>query len=208
MQARSCTLLRWLEFVLIAILSTCSGNASQAKKDVRQISIKSHWGGLGPRQDATVTILREQNSYSRNGETVDPDLVDALVASLEAPRISSPDLTNLRITENWLKSQVAEQQPRSYAQATETTTGQHALFEKSFTDPKVIARILPDIFQNWHTDDYPTVQVEVTFTHSSKLTAYTSSQFVLMLPWCIGTEKRTNFNANISRAVSALLPED
>lgn len=208
MQARSFTLLRWLGFILITILSTYFGNAAQAKKDVRQISIKSHWGGLGPRQDATVTILREQNSYKRNGQTVDPGLVDALVASLEAPRISSPNLTNLRITQSWLKSQIAEQQPRSSAQATETTTGQHALFEKSFTDPKVIAGILPEIFKNWHTDDYPTVRVEVTFVDSSKLAAYTNSQFVFMLPWCIGTEKRKDFNADISRAVSALLPED
>ena len=192
--------------LFLAALSTASFTVAQTSKEVRQVTIRSGWGGLGTPQDVTATIFREGTGFVRDRKPVAPSLIHALVNSLAAPRIAKPDVANLGIDEAWLKLQVSKQQPRSFAQATATTKGQQALFEKSFTDPVVASRAIPHLFDFWKSDDYPGVKVEVLFEDGSRLAASTHSYYVFMLPWGVGDEKDGTYNADISRAVSALLP--
>ncbi|HWG18935.1 MAG TPA: WG repeat-containing protein [Terracidiphilus sp.] len=193
--------------VCLALLAVCTILSAQPQKQVRQITIRSMWGGLGPHQDSTVFIQRDQAGYIRAGKPIDPRFVDALVSALQAPLIPKPDLANLGITQSWLNKEAGLQETRSYGQANATTPGQKALFEKSFTDIRLISRLVPELFQNWHTDDNPGARVEIVFDNGEKLTAYSSSQFAYMLPWCVGPDKKASYNVAISRAVSALLPD-
>ncbi|MGB7549647.1 MAG: WG repeat-containing protein [Terracidiphilus sp.] len=70
---------------------------------------------------------------------------------------------------------------------------------------KLIARVLPELFENEHTDDYPSARVEIVFEDNSKLVAYSNAQFAYMLPWCVGPAKKASYNPAISRAIAALL---
>ena len=113
---------------------------------------------------------------------------------------------NLGITVSWLKAQVRLQKPKSFAQATRTTAGQQALFETKFTDRKVVANAIPDLWHYVKFDDYPGVRVRVDFQDGSTLEASTHSYYVFMIPWRVDAQDGETFNADISRAVSALLP--
>ncbi len=125
---------------------------------------------------------------------------------MEAPRIVSPETANLGITESWLKAQVHIQKPESFAKATRTTVGQQALFETKFADLKVVGNAVPDLWHYVKFDDYPGARVRVDFLDGSKLEASTHSYYVFMIPWRVDAQDGETFNADISRAVSALLP--
>ena len=187
-------------------LQTQSHDASTAQNHVRQITIRSHWGGLGPRADATIVITANQNGYKRDDQAVNPALVGALVASLRSQLIPKPDPVQLGITPSWLSMHAASLEPHSNDDPGKSTPGQLVLFRQSFTDLKLITRVLPELFENMHTDDYPSARVEVVFDDDTKLVTYSNSQFAYMLPWCVGTEKKSSYNPAISRAVAALMP--
>jgi hypothetical protein len=178
----------------------------ESEKQVRQVTIRSGWGGLGNSQDVTVTIHRTQTGFQRDGKSVDPRLLQALVSAMETPRIASPEMGNLGITESWLKAQVRLQKPESFAHATKTTAGQHALFETKFTDLRVVGNAIPDLWHYVKFDDYPGVRVLIDFEDDSKIEASTHSYYVFMIPWRVAGQDGETFNADISRAVSALLP--
>lgn len=55
-------------------------------------------------------------------------------------------------------------------------------------------------------DDYPGVRVRVDFLDGLKLEASTRSYYVFMIPWRVDAQDGETINADISRAVSALMP--
>lgn len=187
-------------------MGQCCPGAAETPKQAQQITIRSGWGGLGNSQDVTISIRRTPSGFQRDGKPIEPRLVQALVSSMKAPRIASPEMDNLGITESWLKAQVHLQKPESFAQATKTTAGQQAFFETKFTDLKVIGKAVPDLWRFVKFDDYPGVQVRVDFLDGSKLEATTRSYYVFMIPWRVDAQDGETFNADISRAVSALMP--
>ena len=197
------SLVPWGVLSLIVYSSLASAQPDRA---IRQITIRSGWGGLGTSQTFNIEIVRSSEGFRSDGTAVSPALVSALVSALEASRMAKPDMSNLGITQAWLKSQVLRQTPRSFSQATNTTPGQKALFEASFTDPGLVSKAFPNLWSYSKFDDYPGAQVEVDFQDGSKLRASTHSYYVFMIPWQIGGQQGVTFNADISRAVSALMP--
>ena len=195
---------RWIGLSLLALAVVASAQNSQP---VKTITIRSGWGGLGSAQDLTVTIRRTQTGFVRDKKEVVPELVQALVSALEESRIEKPSAINLGITWEWLKAQVGSQKPESFSQATKTTPGQLAFFKDKFTDLKVMAEVVPNLWRYTEFDDYPSARVEVEFEDGSKLTASTSSYYVFMIPWQVEGQNGTTYNADISRAAAALLPE-
>jgi hypothetical protein len=179
---------------------------AEVQKPVRRVEIHSGWGGLGPSQNSDVTIRRKDGAFVCSANPVEATKVRALVAALEAPPISKPDVQNLGVTPAWLKANVASQHPGVLVGALPTTDGQMDLFKTSFTDPVVIGRVLPQLFAYSKTDDYPFVEVEITFEDGSKLVAKSASYYVYMLPWSIDGQMGKTYNAQISRALSALMP--
>jgi hypothetical protein len=183
-----------------------SAFAAEVHRTVRQIEIHSGWGGLVTPQNADVIIRREKGEFLRDGKPVDASQVRVLVAALEAPPVAKPDMENLGATSAWLKTQVSSQHPKGRAQSAETTESQRELFEISFTNIELIAKVIPSLFRFTRFDDYPGAQVEVVFEDGSKLTAVSHSYYVYMLPWKVTGHGAETYNAQISRAVSALLP--
>ena len=190
----------------LAVLSvTASFALSQVPKQVERVVIRSSWGGLGPRRDDRLEIVRGSRGFALQGKPVDSALVETLIRALQAPTIPHPQAANLGITPDWLRQHRHEKEPRAPAQGIDTTPGQHSLYESAIMNPQVIAKTLPGLFNNMHTDDYPHVRLEVRFTDGTKLTATSDSQFPFMLPWSVDGNK--TFDAGISRALAALMPE-
>jgi hypothetical protein len=180
---------------------------AQADKKVREIVIHSRWGGLGTPQALAVKILGTPDGFQRDGKPVKPALVQALISAAEAPPISKPDATNLGITRSWLQSQLAFVEDRMLGKMPDATARQKALFESALTDPEKIRDVLPSLFTYTSFDDYPSAEVKIKFSDDSQLTLTSHSYYEFMLPWTIhGSKNLETYNADISRAISALLP--
>ena len=79
---------------------------------VRQVEIRSGWGGLGTHQNTEFTIRSDQGGYRLGHKHLDGALVDALVTSIQATAIAKPELQNLGITSGWLAANAAERGDR------------------------------------------------------------------------------------------------
>jgi hypothetical protein len=163
-------------------------------------------------KETELAIRKEGDAYTLSGQPVDPNLIAALVGALTAPANPVLNLEDLGVTPAWLKEHAA-----SVAQRIAETTfigrahvPQTAL-ESTFADPAVMDTIVPELFDRRHyhcldcTRYLFQVIVAVTFDDGSKLSASTSSEFPFMLPWRLSNA--TAYNAGISRAVAALMPD-
>lgn len=195
----------WIGLSLLVVASAVS--SGQTKQQVQTVTIHSGWGGLGTPQDSTITIRRTRNGFERNKKPIDPQPVLALVSALQASQIAKPDAGNLGITEQWLTTQVASQKPSAFSQATNTTPKQLAFFGEKFTDLKFVTDVMPNLWKFVRFDDYPNVRVEVEFEDGAKVSASTHSYYVFMIPWKLEGTNNETYNADISRAVAALLPD-
>jgi WG containing repeat len=191
--------------IFLASLSL-SASAAQSPKQVSRVEIRSGWGGLGNSQNAALVIRQEKGEFRCEGQRVDPSLVAALVSALNAPILPKLDLANIGITPAWLERNVARAEQNLAAEFSDATASQKDLFAKSFTDPAVIAKVVPQLFQYVKMDDYPYAEVEAIFDDGSKLSAKSHSYYAFLLPWQLSENGQETFNANISRALSALLP--
>lgn len=196
---------RWVSLVLLAAVSVAT---AQTVHEVKMITIRSGWGGLGGSKDLTVQIIHTPSGFTQDGKPIDAKLVKALVAAVDAPRIAKPDAANLGITPEWLNAQVNSQKPRAFSQASETTPGQLALFQKKFTDLNTVSAVVPNLWRYTSFDDYPGARVVIEYDDGSKVTASTHSYYVFMIPWQVGSQDGETYNADISRAVAALLPKN
>jgi hypothetical protein len=198
------SLARW---VGLSLLFLSASLPAQSDKKVQEIVIHSGWGGLGTPEDLTVTILATPDGFQRDGKPVKPALVKALVSAAEAPPISKPDLANLGITKTWLQAQLIRVEDEIPGKLKGVTSRQKALFESTFTDPEQLGGVAPRLFRYTKFDDYPRAEVQIEFSDGSQLTLSSHSYYEFMLPWTIhGSNTEETYNADISRAISALLP--
>jgi hypothetical protein len=196
-----------LPFRLILIIGfSLAVFGTEAPRTVRQIKIDSGWGGLGEPQNSDVIIRRERGEFRRDGKRVDAALVEALVAGLDAPRITKPEPENLGITPAWLKAHVTSAKRHLPGRFSDATASQKELFATAFTDPTVIAKVVTGLFAYGSLDDYPYAQVDVVFEDGSKLSANSDSNYAFLIPWELSGQNGATYNANISRAVAALMP--
>jgi hypothetical protein len=203
------SLARWIGLGLLSfgLLALSASLPAQTDKKIQEIVIHSGWGGLGTPQDLAVTIVATPNGFKRDGKPVNAALVKALVSAAEAPPISKPDAPNLGITKSWLQSQLALVEDRMPAKMSEATARQKALFESTFTDSEKIGNVVPALFTFTRFDDYPRAEVRIKFSDGSQISLTSNSYYEFMLPWTIhGSENEETYNADISRAISALLP--
>jgi hypothetical protein len=221
------SMLRVVVFVILA--GSCS--FAEAQKIVKRVVIHSSEGGLGAgystlvivqrkgdkfiqrkgnifiRQKEGKFIQKKESKFLSNGRPVSAVLVQSLVNALSAPPLTGMDMTNLGITQEWLAANVESQWSLIRSRATETTASQETLFQKSFTDFNLVKDLLTYILLSEIFDYSAYCKVEIFFNHGSKLSAETYSYSVFMLPWKIEGRSFT-FNADIARAVAALLPDE
>ena len=200
----SSALLRVLVFLWLAVAVV----SAQAEKGVRRIEIQSEWGGLGTPQSVHVVIQAENGGFVRDGKRITPDLVSALVAALNAPRIPKPDIDNLGLSQTWLKDKLVPVEAGMQGTFPNALASQRALFESTFTDQTKLVNILPSLFRFSRTDDYPHVKVTVLLGDGSTLEADTNSQYAFMIPWKLsGDDQHDSYSMTLSHAVSGLLPK-
>ncbi len=147
-----------------------------------------------------VIHVRDGKSYLGN-EVIDQPKVDSLLKALREPTLTSPSLENLGISRDWLEQNVAPI-PK------DGTPTQLSLFRESFCDTETITRLLPQLFKFMKSDDYPSVRITVALAGSQSWVASSESYYPFMLPWkvSVGDRMQTNYNADISRAIAAILP--
>ncbi len=175
------------------------------QQGVKQITIKSSWGGLGFVKPTELSILRHGDTYRSGRNRIDARLVEALSTALHEPEITKPDLANLGITQEWLEQQSSKEYPGSFVYS---APNQRVLYKSSFTSLPVIEQVVPELFNFSRSDDYPGIEVVVTFDDGNTLSASSDSQYLFMLPWKVKGSSGTvsTYNADISRAVAALMP--
>jgi hypothetical protein len=157
---------------------------------------------LGPEKDAP----------EQTGE-VGGAKVSALIAALQENVMPSPGVSNLGITSEWLKQHVGDDFQNEILKG---APNQQALFRDTFTDLHFVQDHLSEILSSFHTDDYPFVSVRITFAQGVPLAACASGQHAFMLPWVVSGScahfdsdagpRTVSYNANISRALAAVLP--
>lgn len=129
---------------LALFLSLCGWATAQVR--VRELTIRSAWGGLGRSQDQTILIRAENGKLVSDGKRLDQSKVDALIASLRASIIPKPDPSNLGITPSWLDEQIASKKGRFALEVADATASQRALLTDTPKTPQKVEQILPALF--------------------------------------------------------------
>jgi len=196
--------------VLAALYLISSAHASCQSAGLRQVQVNSRWGGLGTPAASELTIAKQGSRFRLGHRTIDPELLGSLLAALKEPDIPEPNLANLGITQEWLVRNHEGPLSRYQGGPEVRAQNQQVLYRERFEDPAFISSLLSRIYKSgFHTDDYPSVNVRLTFEDGSVATVSSNSQQPFMLPWKVelGGATQITYNANISRALTAILPK-
>ncbi|OLD19194.1 MAG: hypothetical protein AUI91_09040 [Acidobacteria bacterium 13_1_40CM_3_56_11] len=169
---------------------------------VRNITIESDWGGLADSAHLKLFIHGRNGKFYLDEKVIESSRIEALLAALRSEALPIPEASNLGITREWLQ-QNASTIPEGGA------PNQQALFEETFSNPKTIERLLPSLFRFWRFDDYPGMRISVAFANGQRWVAASDSYYPFMLPWAValnGQKQTKTYNADISRAIAALMP--
>jgi hypothetical protein len=191
--------------LLLLFVSPCMAQQSRIVK----VTIESKWGGLGTPSQTEEVISRVRDGYRGNHDRIDARTVESLLAALREPTIAAPEPLNLGINQAWLDANAIPAVEKYAGNFDGAAPNQKVLYQTSFTDESLIRRVVPNLFNFSRTDDYPSAKVEVTFEDGSTVSAFSTSQYLFMLPWKVkrGSEEITTYNADVSRAVTALMPK-
>jgi hypothetical protein len=174
------------------------------KPAVGSATIETGRGGLGDSGHLKLEFQGRGDKVYLDEKVIEPNRIEALLEALRAPALPTPEARNLGITLYWL-------QKNASATPDEGAPNQQALFERTFSDPKTVDHLLPSLFEFWKSDDYPSMRVIVRFRNGQRLIATSDSYYPFMLPWAIALddqEQAKTYNADISRAIAALMPTE
>jgi hypothetical protein len=196
-----------LVVVAVGLLATIPLHARVAR--VQSVTIHSQWGGLGMPGRCDLSIQLQNGQYTANDRIIPSEKITALLEAVESPRLAEPDPENLGITTQWLQSRV--ENAGGYATYFDYQAGypdQKDLFRTAFTDERTIQARLKSLYQSFHTDDYPSMSVQLAFVGGELVTVCSDSQHPFMIPWKVarGGNTAETYNADISRALLALVP--
>ncbi len=176
---------------------------------VTQVDICSSWGGLGEPRHAQLSIRLSNDEYFLGDQAIGSTAIDHLLRALQQPPVPQPELDNLGVTQAWLESNAKSGPPANAGSFTAAAPNLQALYRNAFSDLSTMTQVVPSLFKYVQFDDYPSIKVIVTSQDGSTICATTHSYYLFMLPWqvTVGERVTATFNADISRAVAALMPE-
>jgi hypothetical protein len=177
--------------------------------EVTQITIESAQGGLStnPRM---FSIQTRKGFVHLSGEEIDAKKAHALIVALRAPALNAPQATNLGVTAEWLRQNVKSFPSRSRAvEYAGAAPNQRELYDRTFCDLGIISDLLPEAFKFWRSDDYPRMKLTLELVGGGEWDAISTSYYPFMLPWRVSGQRkqRKTYNADISRALAALMPD-
>jgi len=168
------------------------------------------------RPDKTfLDIFKNGDAYNLGDDVVDAGLVAALANALRAPVNPEPKREDLGFTPAWLKAN-STSLGQTFAQTT-FIGGKpihQSAFESAFADPAVVDKAVPLLFQPRRCFDCDrftqSVEISVRFEDGTRIDARVFSESPYMLPWRLQSAGRdvVAYNADISRAIAALMPEN
>jgi hypothetical protein len=204
---------------------------AQNPRAVDRVEITSTWSELGaakkihkssnpsaPSEPASthLVIHKDGDKYYLADKLVDASLIASLVKAVSAP--SNPELKvdDLGVTAAWLKAHDAAVVQHFAGTRVNGAPIHAAMLEATFADPGTVNKVVPSLFDKRHyvcpdcSRLLLSVKVVVSFDDFTNLQAKSSSRFPYMLPWQLsGTAtEATAYNAEISRALAALMPEN
>ena len=195
----------------VSVLCSVPIRTAAQTPGVTQIKILSGWGGLGTPKSDELTITRKGDVYFAGSKRINVQLINNLAHAVSSPAIPTINLANLGITQAWLDAN-AEKGLKDYADSyySSASPNQQALYLSTFRDVAFMKVLLPSLYPGMWTDDYPWFEVEVVKEDGTKIIATSKEKQLFMLPWEVTNAGRKikTFNAEISRAVVALLPPE
>lgn len=197
-----------LTIILLLFVTSIFSHAQT--REIQEIKITSTWGGLGTPQKSELSITHKLKGYYAKGDKIEKQLVDNLLNTIDEPEIKEFQAANLGITQKWLNAN-AELGVKEYADYyySVAAPNQKELYLSSFKNLQLIEKLLPSVLSGGWTDDYPRFGIEITEADGSKTVIGSDEQPTFMLPWEIvkNGETTKTYNANVSRAIVALLPK-
>jgi len=180
-----------------------------AAENVRSITIISKWGGLSfkPVPPEQYVITFADGRYSANGKAIDMRLVQNLMIAVNAPVLPEPQRENMGLTESWLGTHA--ESALATVHEPNALPEQRALFLRTFRDVNDVQQLLSLVSKPYtHTDDYPSIRVDIVALDGRTTSVDAFSQAPLMVPWQIKSGEHANetWNADIGRSIGALLP--
>jgi hypothetical protein len=195
---------------LLIILWWLLGAVACGAQAIDSVVVTGTWGGLGIPAKSSATFHRAGDSYIADGIRVNSGPFDRLLRATREPALAKPNAANLGIDKSWLRGHVESAgKNASMLWFDQGTPAQKAFFEKEFTDFSTLQEHLDEVYGGFHTDDYPSMKLEIHLADGTSIEASTHSQNPLMLPWCIGAGSHCTktFNAHISQALHGILPK-
>lgn len=211
---------------LVVFLAAGMAQAGQStdgnERQVESIKIRSSWGGLSPdsplitelelKRSGNDFVMTGSNSRAHKLTAMAPVHVPAVDVVELGEALRMPPVPEFSLPEFGVPISAIQQQVDSEieddgeaGQYPELVAKLHA-YREALRDPATLSATLTKGFSGFHTDDYPGVRIEATFSDGTTLVATSRSQQYLMLPW-----KRDGLGATyspaISRALLRLLPE-
>jgi hypothetical protein len=179
--------LAWLLDVAVAVA------APPAVKSVDVVCHESTLAVMGA--ESELHVRRRGAGYSDGKRTIDPHLVEALAAALQAPPVPSLRPAELAPTRAALRKAIekASIEPPVKREALAATANR-----------KLVYSSVGDTFSDHWFDDIPDCTVTLTLEGGRRLSATSKSQSDFMIPWTL--RGRETFSPRIGRALAALLP--
>lgn len=220
---------RWLWIAAVTGLAAACAHAQvPAALDARRVVIDSSWAGLNPEAPFRTRIVleRDGSAYRLTGghskghystpqaeeafpsQMIPAEKVEHLVAAMRAQAQTQVDLDMLQPVVGGVQDRIDQLLGEA-----DMPTSPPSLLEKihawrdSLRSPQVLVQVLTKGFGATHTDDGPSIKVEAVLFNGTTLSARSSSQQFLMLPWA-NAEGALTYASALPLAVDALLPNE
>jgi len=187
------------------LLFSFTDDSLAQSEEIKAIEVRSVWTGLGPTGESRLIIKRKKHKFFSKDKQVQNELIDHLLQELHLS-VDSPTLQNLGISESWLQTTAESALPNRLKNAQQN---EKDLYVTSYKNLDLIGRLLPQIIGGGWTDDFPRFEMRIRKRDGSLTEIKSKMQGVFMIPLAIveNGDIRTSYNANLSRAIAALLPD-
>lgn len=122
-----------------------------------------------------------------------------LARAVEAPPVSWQEFADRVLTKSWIEATVQK-----------ANEGEKEIPESFLKDPAELRRVIGNALADFHSDDYPHVEVELTMDSGRTILASSGSQSPFMVPWTVMRKagEAATWNPEIGPALADLLPSD